>query len=83
MYIEPMPPDRVHQRRRAIGDRIRAARLHSGLTLEAVSLRTGIRIATLSEIEQGHSAALIDTLIRIADGIGVRLSQFVREDDEE
>lgn len=78
-----MPPDRVHRRRRAIGDRIRAARLHAGLTLEAVSLRTGIRIATLSEIEQGHRAALIDTLIRIADGIGVRLSQFVREDDEE
>ncbi|MEV5688666.1 helix-turn-helix transcriptional regulator [Streptomyces sp. NPDC052164] len=77
-----MPPERVHERRRAIGDRIRAARLHAGLTLEVVSLRTGIRIATLSEIEQGRRAALVDTLIRIADGIGVRLSQFVREDDE-
>ncbi|GGZ53417.1 helix-turn-helix domain-containing protein [Streptomyces rubiginosohelvolus] len=83
VYHEPMPPDRVHERRRAIGDRIRTARLHANLTLEAVSLRTGIRIATLSEIEQGHRAALIDTLIRVADGIGVRLSQFVREDDEE
>ncbi|MGW1222792.1 helix-turn-helix domain-containing protein [Streptomyces californicus] len=77
-----MPPDRVLERRRAIGDRIREARLHANLTLEAVSLRTEIRIATLSEIEHGHRAALIDTLIRIADGIGVRLSQFVREDDE-
>ncbi|MFJ9982584.1 helix-turn-helix domain-containing protein [Streptomyces globisporus] len=78
MYHEPMPPDRVRARRLQIADAIRAARIGAGLTLEAVSLRTGIRIATLSEIEQGHSSPQLDTLIRVADGIGVELEVFVR-----
>ncbi|MFG2409272.1 helix-turn-helix domain-containing protein [Streptomyces brevispora] len=42
-------------------------------------MRTGIRIATISEIEQGHRAALIDSLIRIADTIGVDLTDLVRQ----
>ncbi|MDV9194299.1 helix-turn-helix domain-containing protein [Streptomyces sp. Wh19] len=74
-----MPPDRVLARRRAIGDRIRSARVHANLTQEAISLRTDIRIATISEIEQGRRAALIDTLIVIADAIGVPLADLVRE----
>ncbi|MCW8219885.1 helix-turn-helix transcriptional regulator [Streptomyces griseolus] len=79
MHHQPMPEERVHARRRAIGDHIRAARLHADLTQEAISLRTGIRIATISDIEQGHRAARIDSLIRIADAIGVPLSELVRE----
>ncbi|MEU9760310.1 helix-turn-helix transcriptional regulator [Streptomyces sp. NPDC047987] len=74
-----MPPERVLARRRAIGDHLRTARLHANLTQEAVALRAEIRIATYSEIEQGHRAALIDTLIRIADAIGVPLADLVRE----
>lgn len=74
-----MPPERVHARRRAIGDRIRQCRVHADLTQEQVSLRTGIRISTVSEIENGHRAALLDSLIRIADAIGVPLADLVRE----
>ncbi|MFF1417489.1 helix-turn-helix domain-containing protein [Streptomyces sp. NPDC058280] len=80
MHHEPMSPARVLARRRAIGDQIRAARLHANLSQETVALRAGIRIATFSEIEQGHRAALIDTLIRIADAIGVPLALLVREE---
>ncbi|MFJ2249464.1 helix-turn-helix domain-containing protein [Streptomyces sp. NPDC093108] len=79
MHHQPMPPEHVLARRRVIGDRIRAARVHTNLTQEAVSLRTGIRIATISEIEQGHRAARIDSLILIADAIGVPLADLVRE----
>ncbi|MEV3946960.1 helix-turn-helix domain-containing protein [Streptomyces halstedii] len=79
MHHQPMSDARVHARRRAIGERTRAARLHAGLTQEAISLRTGIRIATISDIEQGHRAARIDSLIRIADAIGVPLADLVRE----
>ena len=73
-----MPPDRVHARRQAIGDQMRAARLHANLSQEQVALRAGIRIATYSNIEQGHSSPLLDTLIRIADAIGVDLADLVR-----
>ncbi len=35
--------------------------------------------ATYNRIEQGHSAALLDSLILIADAIGVPLSDLVRQ----
>ena len=57
---------------------MRAARLHANLSQEQVALRAGIRIATYSNIEQGHSSPLLDTLIRIADAIGVDLADLVR-----
>lgn len=74
-----MPDKRVHSRRRAIAEHIRSARLHANLSQEQVALRAGIRIATYSNIEQGHSSPRLDTLIRIADAIGVPLAQLVHE----
>lgn len=74
-----MPSERVLARRRAIGAQIQAARARAGLTQEAVSLRTEIRIATISEIETGYRAARLDSLILIADAIGVDLADLVRE----
>jgi len=72
------PPDWVLTRRRAIGDHIRTARLAAGLTQEQVALRIGMDRATYNRIEMGHAAALLDSLIRIADAIGVPLSDLVR-----
>ena len=72
------PPDWVLTRRRAIGDHIRTARLTAGLTQEQVALRIGMDRATYNRIEKGHAAALLDSLIRIADAIGVPLSDLVR-----
>ncbi|MFD5903571.1 helix-turn-helix domain-containing protein [Streptomyces microflavus] len=77
-----MPPDRVRARRLQIGVQIRAAREYAGLTQETIALRSGIRITTVSDIEQGHRAAQIDTLIRIADAIGVPLEDLVRQTDQ-
>lgn len=74
------PPTWVITRRRAIGDRIRAARLAAGYTQEQTALRIGMDRATYNRIEQGHSAALIDSLILIAGAIGVPLSDLVREE---
>ncbi|MGW4250354.1 helix-turn-helix domain-containing protein [Streptomyces californicus] len=77
-----MPPDRVRARRLQIADQIRAARIRARYTQEAAAIRAGLSLDSYNRIEQGHSAPRVDTLIRIADAIGVRLSQFVREDDE-
>lgn len=73
------PPDWVLTRRRAIGARIRAARIHANLTQEALALRIGIDRPSIVEIEQGQRNATIDTLIRIADAIGVPLADLVRD----
>ena len=76
----PPPTERVAARRRAIGEQIRAARLHANLTQETVSLQVDMTLAAYNRIEQGHSSALLDTLIRIADAIGVPLAELVREE---
>ncbi|MGW0550578.1 helix-turn-helix domain-containing protein [Streptomyces altiplanensis] len=73
------PPDWVLARRRAIGDQIRAARLYANLTQETVAARAGMDRAAYNRIEQGHSAALVDSLILIADAIGVPLADLVRQ----
>ncbi|MCY0919588.1 MULTISPECIES: helix-turn-helix domain-containing protein [unclassified Streptomyces] len=73
------PPDHVIARRRRIGDQIRATRLERNLTQERVALHAGMDRASYVRIEQGQASPLLDTLILIADAIGVPLSQLVRE----
>ncbi|GAA2945826.1 MULTISPECIES: helix-turn-helix domain-containing protein [Streptomyces] len=72
------PPAWVIARRRTIGDHIRTARRAAGLTQEQVALRIGMDRATYNRIEQGHSAPLIDSLILIADALGIELSDLVQ-----
>ncbi|WP_406324521.1 helix-turn-helix domain-containing protein [Streptomyces niveus] len=74
------PSERVLARRRAIGDQIRAARLHENLTQEAVALRVDMTLGSYNRIEQGHASPLLDTLIRVADAIGIPLAHLVREE---
>ncbi|AGK78653.1 putative transcriptional regulator [Streptomyces microflavus DSM 40593] len=82
MYHEPMPPDRVRARRLQIADQLRAVRLHAEMTQESVSLRAGISLDTYNRIEQGHASPRLDTLIKIADAIGVPLEDLVRQTDQ-
>ncbi|WP_435643340.1 helix-turn-helix domain-containing protein [Streptomyces sp. H49] len=75
----PTPPDdRVLARRRQVGEQIRRVREDRGLTQLNVCGRSGIDVATYSRIEQGHASPRLDTLIRIADAIGVPLADLVR-----
>jgi transcriptional regulator with XRE-family HTH domain len=71
-------PDWVAAERRRIGDRIRAARLYANLTQEKVALASGVDRASVNRIEQGHQAPTIDTLLLLADAIGVDLAELVR-----
>jgi len=75
----PTPPDdRVIARRRQVGEQIRHVREHHDLTQQTVCERSGLDVATYSRIEQGHSSPKLDTLIRIADAIGVEVEELVR-----
>jgi transcriptional regulator with XRE-family HTH domain len=75
----PVLPDHVLARRRRIGEQIRAARLQRNLTQEQVALLIGIERANYVRIEQGQASPLLDTLLVIADVIGVPLAHLVRE----
>ncbi|MCJ1677521.1 helix-turn-helix domain-containing protein [Streptomyces sp. APSN-46.1] len=73
-------PAHVLARRQRIGAQIRAARLGRKLTQETVADRAGgMDRATYVRIEQGQASPLLDTLILIADAIGVPLAELVRE----
>lgn len=71
-------PDWVRTRRMQIGDQIRAARLYANLTQESVAHAIPMDRASYVRIEQGQSSATLDTLILIADAIGVPLAELVR-----
>jgi transcriptional regulator with XRE-family HTH domain len=72
------PPDWVLDRRRAIGDQIRAARREARLSQEKLAELAGMDRQAINRIEQGHQSPLVDNLIRIADALGVPLADLVR-----
>lgn len=72
------PPDSLFPRRRAIGAHIRAARLQANMTQEQVALEIGIDRPSIVEIEAGHRNMTINTLLRIADTLGVPVAHLVQ-----
>jgi transcriptional regulator with XRE-family HTH domain len=60
-----------------MGLRIRDARRAAGLTQEALGERVDLSRVTIGNIEGGLHAALIDSLIRISDAVGVPLRDLV------
>lgn len=77
MPADPQP-DRVLTRRRAIGARIRTARLAEGLTQERLGELVDADRKTINRIEYAISDPSLSLLIRIADAIGVDLADLMR-----
>lgn len=65
--------------RRAIGDRIRAARVDRSLTQEAVFLATPMSRSAYQEIESGQADAKIGTLLRIARVLHVHVTDLLSD----
>lgn len=74
------PPDWVIARRRAIGDRIRVARLDRNFTQERLAERAGVDRQAINRIEQGHQSPRLDTLLLLADALGMPLSALLRDE---
>ena len=66
---------------RYLGSTIRELRRKHGLTIADISDRTGISRGMLSRIETGQTATSLDTLLRLAQGLGVSLSALFRNYD--
>ncbi|MFF1961631.1 helix-turn-helix domain-containing protein [Streptomyces sp. NPDC058220] len=76
-----IPPDpQILERRRRIGGQIQAARLHANLSQQDIVVRSGMDRSAYQDIEHGRTSPLLDTLLRIADVIGVPLADLVREE---
>ena len=71
------PPTWILARRRALGDRIRAERSTRKLSQERLAELAGMDRQAINRIEQGHQAALVDNLFRIAWALDVPLADLV------
>jgi len=59
------------------GDTIRSLRNRLGLTLSAVSARTGLAVSTLSKLEKGHISLSYDKLMLLSKGLGVDMAELL------
>ncbi|MFE5140291.1 helix-turn-helix domain-containing protein [Streptomyces fagopyri] len=73
---EPEPEWSV-LRRRAIGERIRTARLHRGLTQEQLANLLGIDRRSIHRYETARRDPALSMLVRIADALDVPLAAVV------
>ena len=64
-----------------IGRRIRRRRAYLDMTLDALSEKTGISIATLSRIEDGYDSARIGDLNEVTKALGMETIELFRRED--
>jgi DNA-binding XRE family transcriptional regulator len=69
--------DEDRTRRAALGARIRELREESDLSQEQLSSRTGLAQESLSRIENGHRDPRLATLRKLAEGLGLTLSDLL------
>ncbi|WNG50171.1 helix-turn-helix domain-containing protein [Archangium minus] len=60
-----------------LGARIRELRQEQGLTLEALAERSGVSRAMISKVERGTNNPTLVVAVRIAQGLGVGLSELM------
>ena len=60
-----------------LGERMRGLRRRRGLTLEALAKRSGVSRAMISKLERGEKNPTLVVAAKIAEGLGITLSQLV------
>ncbi|WP_020421409.1 helix-turn-helix domain-containing protein [Amycolatopsis sp. ATCC 39116] len=63
----------------ALGTRIQTARTGRGMTLQGLADRSGVSVSMLSAVERGSKAPTVVVLDRIAQGLGLPLSDLLTE----
>jgi transcriptional regulator with XRE-family HTH domain len=65
-----------------IGARVKALRESSSLSLRELAARCGVSAPMLSQVERGETSPTLAVAARIASGLGLRLSQLLRLDED-
>jgi transcriptional regulator with XRE-family HTH domain len=60
-----------------LGERVRVLRRERGLTLDVLAGRSGVSRAMISKLERGEKNPTLVVAARVAEGLGVSLSQLV------
>ena len=67
------------EHRKALGKIIRTCRERAGISQETLAERAELHHNYVGEVERGEKAATIDTLVKIARGLKVRVRDLVDE----
>ena len=67
----------------AFGHAVRRLRAEQGFSQEGFACHAGISRTYMSEIERGVTNVSLDTVVRVADGLGMPLGDLFREVDSE
>jgi len=62
---------------RLLGDRVRSLRRATGNTQMDFALYVGMNVAHLGRIERGEGNPNLETLVRLADALGVDVAELV------
>jgi len=66
----------AHSKNRSIGSTVQRLRKHAGMTLNDLAKQAGISVSAVSKIENGLSSPTFDTIIRLALGLNVDISEL-------
>ncbi len=65
--------------RKILGETIRSYREKAEISQESLAEKADLHHNYVGEVERGEKAATIDTLIKIARGLGIRVRDLVNE----
>src|SRR3954464_8106535 len=65
-----------------VGPRVKALREAMDLSLRELAERSGVSAPMLSQVERGETSPTLQVAGKIASGLELRLSQFLRLDEE-
>ncbi len=76
-----MPDESVSPQRQAFADNVRVAREKAGLTQEQLAWAAGLHQTEIARIESGRRNPGLDTVFKVARGLGVRSGDLFRSID--
>jgi transcriptional regulator with XRE-family HTH domain len=78
-FLLPFWSVAINQHRKALGETIRSLRKEAGLSQEVLAERADLHHNYVGELERGEKAATVDTLVKIAKALKLRVSDLTRD----
>jgi transcriptional regulator with XRE-family HTH domain len=68
----------TQQHRRLLGEAVRTKRKKAGLSQETLAEKAALSTVFISRVERGKESPTVDSLLKIARALGVRVRDLVR-----
>ena len=81
MEQEKAADTRYAKQSERFGTTVKELRFRSGDTLQVLAKRSGLSASTISKIENGQLSPTYETILRLADGLGVDMSALFDSND--